>query len=429
MKGELFDRRFLAIAIPVAAVSLVGTLIALVLGPELFDTPGVGPGRTGRSAIGHRAFFDLLASLEIEVETSRADSWHKAGDGSLLIFAEPEAPSEDADGQERSSGVDFTEQIPYERVLIVLPKRRAHPHPENPAFAGHVSILPVEVPLRVLRALDPFLAEEEPWEVVRPERSAISWEGSELSGTPDLDEPQLIRHPRLETWLGGSGGARGTLIGRIRGEETEFIIVSDPDLIANHGLARGRGANAQLAVELIEKLLEGPRRVIVDETCHGAGLEGGFWREALRFPLALVLIHGALVAAVVLWSSFGRFGTPEPEAVGYEAGSLRLVRSTADLLRSGGHGSEALRRYLRIAADEACRRLHGPTSGTLATRLAWLGERGRMRESSLDIGELAARAATLPARADEAKVRELALAIDRWRQEIVHGSAEDRGGR
>lgn len=433
MSRELFDRRVLAIAIPIAAVSLVGTLIALALGPELFETPGVGPSRSARSAIGHRAFFDLLGSLGIEVETSRANAGHKVRDGALLVFAEPEVPGrgengdEGADEDEETAPV-FTDQLPERlpdsRVLIVLPKWEAVPHFQNPYFAATVTLRQVSEIEAVLEALADSIEGSEPWRVIRP-RGTPPWEGSVLPGAPDLVSPQLVHHPRLETWIGATGDDGGTLVGRIEGFESEFIIVSDPDLISNHGLVRGGGTNAVLAVGLIERLLDGPRRVVVDESCHGSGVESGFWNEALRFPLVLLVLHVSLIAGAILWGAFGRFGPPRTETVGYEAGSRRLVESTAELLRFGGHGAEALRRYVKIAVDEACRRLNGPASGALGSKLAWLSGRGSGRVRT-DITALAARAASTPVRSNEEKVRELALAIDRWRQEIVHGSERDR---
>ncbi len=424
MKRELFDRRVLLWAIPIAAGSLIASLLATVLGAELFEPVGVAPSRYSRSAIGHRAFFDLLHALEVEVETSRANSGHKVRDGSLLIVAEPQPAAWNPENGYRSEFA-FARELPVgAHSLVVLPKWEAEAHPRNGKFALSVELRRITEVSEVLDAIAEF--GDHRWEVVRPSTATVHWKVEVPGTTPDLPSPQLMRHPRLESWLGSD---EGTLIGMYRSEGREIVIVSDPDLISNHGLVRSDGSNAVIAIELIDRLLAGPRRVVVDEACHGAGVEGGFWREAMRFPLVIVLVHSTVLCGMVLWGALGRFGPPEEEVIGLEAGSRLLIRSTAELLTFGGHRGEALGQFLRIAVDGACRRLRGPATGSLRERVAWLAERGRRKEISVDIERLAYQVHALPRGSPEEKVRGLALAIDRWRWEIVHGSEGDRRGR
>jgi hypothetical protein len=281
----------------------------------------------------------------------------------------------------------------------------------------------------VLVAISEFAEVEGEWEVVRRQADRVRWpDGAEA---PSLHVPQLVRHPALETWLGATlldGGAPAACIGVLRGEECEIVIVSDPDLISNHGLVREDGVNARIAVGLVEKLLRGPRRVVVDESCHGAGLESGFWREALRFPMVLVLLHVALLSGAILWGALGRFGPPTPERVGLAAGSRTLIDSTAELLRFGGHRREALRRYLRVVVDGLCRRRRGPETGLLLDRVRWLAERARTRGVETDIERLAAAIGSFPAAGSEDWALDIALGIERFRGEFGDGPG-DRGDR
>jgi len=111
--------------------------------------------------------------------------------------------------------------------------------------------------------------------------------------------------------------------------------------------------------------------------------------------------------------------------VGLEAGSIRLVESTAELLRFGRHGGAALQKYLRLSVESACADLHGPPHGTLEERLRWLDENERESarpgrvERILPIAEAVGR---VPARASEDQVRELAQRLDLWRREMKNGA-------
>lgn len=431
---QIFSRRLVVWGFPLVAISFIATLLAGVLGPELFEPVDVAPSAYSRSAVGHRAFVDLLRELDLEVVVSRANSAHKASEGGVLLIAEP-AEFEDEDGDAEYPWLEMLRWNHRTRAMVVvLPKWHAIARPDAPRFAQKVRMRPEYEVRRILNAISGDERwDTDEWTIRRPP-NATSWESpgvDGLDGIPDLPFPQLIEHPDLEPWL---ENVAGTLIGHFSGEDgVDCIIVSDPDLISNHGIVREDGTNALVAVQLVERLLgdETARRVVVDETCRG-GLAEGFWREALRFPMVLVILHLALVFGATLWAALGRFGAPTPERVGLEAGNRLLIRSTAELLRAGGHHRPATIGYLRMVVARTVAALRGPATGTLSDQVQWLAareERRGLSEDTENIEELVARAQVLRDRPREDVVRELALAIDRWRWEMVHGPVEDPGGR
>ena len=118
-----FHRRTLVWGLPIIAISLLATLVAMVLGPEIFEPVVASPSTYSRSAIGHQAFSQLLESLDYPVEISRSRSGEKARDQGLLIIAEPE-PWESEEDEPRFG---FLSDLIAERTLLILPKRRGVP--------------------------------------------------------------------------------------------------------------------------------------------------------------------------------------------------------------------------------------------------------------------------------------------------------------
>jgi hypothetical protein len=190
-------------------------------------------------------------------------------------------------------------------------------------------------------------------QIVRPAACA-AWAGS--LPAPDLDDPQLVASTSLVPLI---WTAEGVLAGeRITGRR-RLIVVSDPDLLATHGLGRGR--NADLALALLERLdPAGGRAVVVDETLHGHELQPSLARELLRWPLALATLQGALALGLLAWAALVRFGRPRQAATGLAPGKAFLVENTAELLQQGGHVARAVASYWRAAKEQIARTLHPP---------------------------------------------------------------------
>ena len=82
---------------------------------------------------------------------------------------------------------------------------------------------------------------------------------------PDLEAPiQLMHGDRLQPLI---GDADGMLLGELTDRNRKIWVLSDPDVISNHGLARA--GNAALAVAMIKRLRSGSGSVVFDETVHG----------------------------------------------------------------------------------------------------------------------------------------------------------------
>ncbi len=90
----------------------------------------------------------------------------------------------------------------------------------------------------------------------------------------------------------------------------EFYVLSDPDLLNNHGLALGE--NADFAISMIDELLRGlfGRRPVYLATADAVASNAADPDRFLAFHLWFIWGAIILVAAVCFWRGAVRFGKP-----------------------------------------------------------------------------------------------------------------------
>jgi len=395
-----FAPRATALLVAAGGVSLAVAVALAVLGGGLEDVPSAGADSFSRSAIGHRATVDALRRLGVPVVVSRHRSAGKA-EGALLVLAEPGSA-----GPWEELLVGMLERPGT--VLVVLPKREGRPDVRRPLWLAASRLLPPEVPERLLGKLG--LAGE----VVRP-AGVPAWTTGGLP-EPDLEAPQLVRSPDLEPVV---SSAAGILVGQRDLEGARLVVLSDPDLIANHGL--GRGDNALLAAALVERL-RGPGAVVWDETLHGFEVAPSVFGELLRFPLVAATLQATLAALALVWAGARRFGRPAGAPPPPAGARDVLVENTAGLLRYGGHVAHAVGACWRNAVEAAAAGLHAPPGLGPGATLGFLERASRARGLAGDPRRLEARVQAFEgAPGGEAEALALAREIHRWREELLDG--------
>jgi hypothetical protein len=390
-----------------AAASLAAAAFLGVYGDALYDPPSFAPDSFSRSAVGHRAFVELLRALGHPVIVSRHLTAAKAGDAAVALLEPRVGPENEA----RKAIVDAVRKA-TPPLLVVLPKRGAAPDPARPRFVSYAGLLPLEDAQRVLDAL------EIDARVIRPERSIGSWRG-ELPA-PSLDQPQLLTSERLRPLVAAD---EGILAGELVRDGVATVVLADPDVLATHRLAVGD--NAALAVALVERLTGGALPLVVDETLHGFDEQPSIARELLRFPLVLATVSALLAAALMAWAAAVRFGRPRPPEPLLAPGKLFLVDSTAGLLRHGGHAGHAAAAYLRAAKDEIAHRLRPP--GAPGETGAWVARAAEARGRAEPLHDLEERVRALASRRSggEEDVVRAAQAIHAFREEMTDGAHGD----
>lgn len=412
----------------VAAIGVISFALALILsayGEDLWSKPSPHANSFSRSALGHRALVELLESMGLGVVSRRSPGTGSPGIVRPLIAAEPD-PRVMQEYGERLEELRKEARSRDAALVVVLPKWRGEQDPGKPGWIASAELLPEVEVLGVLRALGEDSLETA--DIVReesPRKSRVQgcsarWRSSKaIDFRVDLAPAQLL--------VPGSGlepevtCGKNMLVARHQpdAEGPEIYLVSDPDLLNNHGLAAGD--NAVVIYELLAHRL-GARGVIFDETVHGLRRTPGLLAEAFRFPLLLAVLQVLVLAGVLLWAGMGRFGKPLPTQASLGSGRQVLIATTARLLTDGGHGAESLARYFQQTVRGLAAGL-GLSSDLpepeLIGRLQRLSDERRL---GMDLRVLAAQVKQSP-EAGMATDWALSIARDlhRWRQEMMDG--------
>ncbi len=324
----------------VALLSLVAAFVLLLSPGASHRVHSVDADGYSRSAIGHFGLLQLLRDLGLPVLQTRRTT--AVGECGVLVLAEPRPP------RARDTKRLATMVQASARTLVVLPKRRGRIDPEQPDWVKQVDPL-VESEVRaVLEQVIDW--PDRPPRIVRVAaatgwRTENEWPAPTMPGLVQLlDDHQGSLEPLVTC-------EQGILLGR---RDTVYVL-SDPDLIANHGLHQG--ANAELVLAVLEHLRH-DGTIVFDETMHGHIYEPSIWTAAGEFPLVLVPSHLLLLLALTLWTAHGRFGRALQAPAATAAGKAFLIDNIAALLRRGGHHGPSLRRYCRHRVRDAAERLH-----------------------------------------------------------------------
>ncbi|WP_448952079.1 DUF4350 domain-containing protein [Labrys neptuniae] len=364
------------------------------------------------SAIGHAGLYELAQRFEIPVARSRINGIVAPDESGLLVMAEP------------SSSLSKDDIIRLGResnVLLVLPKRWALSDRAKPAWIR--SAAPIDLPwiANTARLVDPRL------ELTRGAPPA-SWDRNALHVDPSFDDgAQLIKSDELTPIV---GSRKGMLIGEKRDGERRIWILSDPDIIENHGLTKGR--NAEFALALLDAMRDldvGEGKVVFDETIHGmVNVVDSPFKKLFQFPYVIILLLALAATALLFWATTSRFGKPRLAPPAFDLGKGRLITNTASLLDRAGHHAFVMRRYVRATLRDVGRLFHAPRQLDDEKLAEWLDKIGEARG-------LESKASDVLARAAEGKNTSLTglfqatRDIHEWKEAICDGTAARRPNR
>ena len=406
MSESVFSGRTLAWLMGVGVASFAGMMLLFAFGDDLLPTRSVQPSTYSKSAIGHQAWVRLLQNTGRPVLISRNDSLAKSYDGGVLVLAEPYA------GSDERQPID--ELLEADRLLVVLPKYTANASLLNSSWAETVNRIGAGFITELLRDVTKT-------GMVLQLDKAPPWIANDFGPAPDLPRPQVILASGLKPLITSK---TGILLGELTIDGRRIWVLSDPDLISNHGLARG--ANAQLALAIVDGLREdGP--VIFDETIHGYYLDPNLLKAMFQFPLVFVTTAAFAAILVLLWASTGRFGAPARTEPPLRMGKSTLVAAGADMLSFGRHEAPIAERYRKVVLDEVGRRIHAPLQADERVLGAWLDRVGQSRGTRQKFTRLWRDFEILPGSGNYQSRLLLAAAQElyRWKEEILNGSGPD----
>lgn len=399
-QGDLFAPQTLIALFTISALSFAVAIYA-----SLIDDTQTG-GRAAAhpysdSAIGHRAFVEFLRELDVPVVVSRNAIFGAEQADSLLMLMEPQPGNAPIGGLiER-----FADPRP---VLLVLPKWQGASDVENPRFVSSVEFYERESVVRLLSSIDARAA------LARPP-GAPGWADNVLGATPTLSRAQLILSDKIMPIVRAD---EGILLGEAKLGDRIVYVLSDPDVLNNHGL--DEGYNDVFVARMMDHLRAG-NGVFIDATLHGFVAQENLWRTAFVPPFAAVTFTGLIAVLLLMWAAAPRFGAPQSLPPLLAPGKRGLIENTASLLTLSGNRALILRDYLNMVSAQVVERLHVPQYLDDKARIDHLDRLGRARGTREAYSQIAAdvRREITKIGPDAAMLHHIAARIDGWRADIL----------
>jgi hypothetical protein len=230
-------------------------------------------------------------------------------------------------------------------TLLVLPKWETTADRQTTGWVRVKGLLPPEDPGRMLAPANPL-------EISRAKGHAQPLRNVGLAASANV---QFLA-PAIVQTVSGNGiepmitTADGRVVlGRIAGH---LFVLSDPDLLNNHGMADENQAKA--AVALLDFLNStGADAVLFDVTANGLGRSRSPLKLAFDAPflgVTLVIFAAMLLTA---WQALVRFGPVRRPERAIAFGKAALVDNSAALIRKAGRESHLGGRYVEVIRERA----------------------------------------------------------------------------
>ncbi|MGE3583134.1 MAG: hypothetical protein AB7J28_17175, partial [Hyphomonadaceae bacterium] len=358
-----------------------------------------------RSGVGFAGLARLLESGGARVMISRGDDPDARAQAGLLILTPPPGAIDDETWSEQSAGRRPT--------LVVLPKWRVAGDPRRAGYALNAGLLPDAAVANLGSWMGEIIIErrEHPTRpVLEPGQRGPDFEPLRLGATASF---QTFYSRTLIPWIVDEQGR--TVLANV--PDTEIYVLSDPDLLNNHGLAEF--APARAAMEHIDTLgyREGP--ILFDVSLNGFARARKALRHALEPPFlaaTLCLLAAALLAG---WQAIIRFGAPLRKQRAFAYGKEALADNSAGLIRLAGAEHRLGVDYARVMRDEAARALAAPRALKDAELAAYLDRLGRQAKLDTSLTTLTDLARIAP---DRNRLLSAARALYQWKAGVVRAA-------
>ena len=168
-------------------------------------------------------------------------------------------------------------------------------------------------------------------------------------------------YPALDGWSGWGSPDEP--------DETLFplVIVAEPDLLDNYGLAKRETALAALRLVRAageDGAKEGEGTIVFDVTLNGLGRTRNLLTLAFTPPFLAATLALLMAAFVAGWRAFNRFGPPRTGARAIAYGKTALVENSAGLIRRAGRLRLLGAPYAALVGARLVRLLGLPPSAT-----------------------------------------------------------------
>jgi hypothetical protein len=388
-----FNPRTMLLVTAIGALAFIAVLVLGAYAPDLRSGKNGGSHALSTAATG---FGGLVRLTE---ETGR---------NPIVIRAVDELKNEDLAVITPEDGSTDLRKILKARgprtTLIVLPKWSTLPDQNHPGW------------VRVLRLGYP----DDPERVLAPDVK-LKIKRSKGHGEPlqnlDPAAPKDVRFLAPAVVQSISGSAIKALITTPTGDiilgqvgNRNLYVLSEPDLINNHGMGDERQARAALA--LLDYLNStDAQSVLFDVTANGLGRSKSPLKLAFDAPFLAVTLTIFAAMLLAAWQALVRFGPVRRRERAIAFGKAALVDNSAALIRRAGREARLGSRYVEVIRERAASLLRLPPAldpEALSAKLEALNPNR----------SFGAAASAASAARDRAELLDAAQSLNLWLEEI-----------
>ena len=339
-QGGPFAPRVVFLMLVVGVAAFVGLGVLTAYAPALKARGGGGgENALSRSAIGYAGLIELLQAHGTPVAIGR-DRRQRPGDR-LTILTPPPGTT--------ARALAAAAPLKDRPVLVILPKWSYAPDPRHPGWARSQGLADVDV----ISAVKPDGVQA----LVRragPASPTLKGVGEDFLADTALPVGrtaafQTLQASGAQVVLADEAG-RPVLVHTGAGP----YVLSDPDLMNNHGLASL--ATARVALEVVDTLEAGEGPVVFDVTLNGLGGQRSLLGLALSPPFLGASLCALATALLMGVHAAARFGPATTEAPSLALGKAALLDNTAMLIRLAKREPKMGRRYAGLVRRTLARR-------------------------------------------------------------------------
>jgi hypothetical protein len=338
---ETFSGRVVLIMLAVGVAAFAGLLALSAYAPELHDGLDGQGHALSRSAIGFAGIVQLLRESGEPAVAARGPVPLGDAQGMIVVTPPPGATPD-----------DLTRLKPNRRVLIVLPKWRTTPDPRHLGWVQKAGLLPADqIASTFQRTIKLTWRDGTSKPVLAAAKGPLAGASPYPLGT--IDHFQTLDTDEGTVLLADDTG-RAVLV-RLN---DKTMVLSDPDILNNQGLASRDTAQAAVAILDACHGAQGP--VVFDVTMNGFKRSRSLLRLALEPPFLGATLC-ALAAAFLMGAHAAvRFGAPTPDAAALALGKTGLVENAAVLIELAKREPAMAPRYVEVVRRAAAKAMGLP---------------------------------------------------------------------
>ncbi len=386
------SQRSNVIVIVLVVLSTLGTVFALFFGEKFSTYESYRNDVYSYSALGHRGFHEVLESNFDNVIVAQ-DALQQRD---FLLIIEPQVLNQEDEFQELLGRCT--------RCVLVLPKRTGFPDEDG----HHIAKYKLIDRYTIDGILDQYFINLSNLKVTRIK------EVSRDINTYNLPLPKIAGSVQVVQGVDPEriifGNKDGALIFSETIDGSSKIVISDPDILANHGIDEAENYTFLLGF-LNAELGSDPMNLTIDETMHGYRRAPSLLRLLTSFPLSIFTIQLLFILLFVTWRGLIVFGRPNLKGQPIELGAKTLIDNTAALF-SPNHAVYLGLQYTKAAMMDVADSLNASRQLTQKELIVWLDEQTESRGFSFRIS------------AELNRLEEFELELERWKPKDIVAVAQ-----